>query len=127
MGFVQDVKRARDELEWSKTAVPEWPDKDGNPRVIYAKPMTMNHLRLVDLHGQKKKSVSSRLVKLAQLAFCDADGRRLISLNEIDDFEATVDPEVLNRVLEELGLFNTDEIEAFEAAEKNSATTLDDD
>jgi hypothetical protein len=114
-------------MEWRTTAVPEFPDAKGKPTVVYAKPLTMRDLRLVDRFGQKRNSVTSRLVKLAQLAFHDADGRQIIDINEIDEFEANVEAEVLNRVFGELGLFDDDELKAFEDAEKNSRKTGDSD
>lgn len=127
MSFVDDLLKQRRDMDWRTTTVPEWRTKDGKARAVYAKPLTMRELRLVDLYGQKKNSVTARLVKLAQLSFHDADGRQLIDLNELDQFEAACDPNVLSRVLGELGLFEQDELAAFEEAEKNSDTTLEDD
>lgn len=133
MSFVQDLLRQRQEMDWNETRVPEWRTKDGLPRVVYAKPLSMKEMRLVEQYGAKKGSTIARLVKLGQLAFHDSEGRLLINHNEIDHFEAGVDPTVLSRVLGELGLMTDEEVGgideaiAFEDAEKNSDATPDSD
>lgn len=111
MSFINDLRRNYNDSEWRSTTVPEWQDKEGKPRVVYARDMTMRELRLVDVYGQKRGTTLARLVKLAQLKLCDADGRQLLDLQDIDGFEAYVEPAVLSRVLTELGLFEADEKE----------------
>lgn len=120
MSFLDDVKRSYDEAEPKCTTVPEWKDSEGQPWVIYARQPTIEEMRQVDIFGAKKKSAMSRMAMLAQFVFRDANGNKLIPFQLVDKFARTCDSTVMTRVLEELDLFNMDDVAAMDAAEKNS-------
>lgn len=125
MGFLKDLQRARQNEEWRSTVVPEIKDEDGKPYRIYAKPLTMRELRLIDRYGTKEGTAIARLVKTAQLTWHDSQGRQLFNVNEIKDVEAALDSRVLSRVMEELNLVDLDDEAVLEEAEKNLTATDD--
>lgn len=125
MSFLEDARRARKEAEWRTTTIPEIVDSEGKPWKVYAKPLTMRELRLIDRYGQKEGTSIARLVKTAQLTWCDSQGRPLFNINEIHDIESVLDSRVLARVMEELNLVDPDEEGLIEEAEKNSPATDD--
>lgn len=127
--FLDALRRHRKEQEWASTRVPELRDEDGKPWVVYAKPLTMRELEIVDRYGKRENTDIAKLTKTAQLALHDADGQPLFGQNDLKEVGALFESTLLQRIFKELGLLTAEEHEvlAYEEAEKNSATTNDDD
>lgn len=83
--------------------VPEWPDKDGKPSLIWYRPGGLNFLqqesifRLSD-EGKKAEAIVETLI----LRALDADGKPIFRKDQRVELMRLVDPNVISRIVAEM-------------------------
>lgn len=102
--------RLSEDMEY--VSVPEWGDKD-NPLLIYYKPMTLKQQDAIFKHV-RAGSLKSLVETLLQRSL-DEDGKRLFKTVHMTEFMRKVDPDVIERIVTEMGGGDIDP----EEAEKN--------
>lgn len=78
--------------------VPEWAGLDGQPLLIYAKPLTLSEkqrLRTLSQSGSEVEVLVNTLIMKAE----DAQGNKLFSVAEKHAFMNQADPDVIARVV----------------------------
>lgn len=106
------IERAR--KHWGQkrsVAVPEWPDDDGAPTVIYWSPLTLDEQRkLRALHEQKgnEDSVDYGLRLLIAKAE-DATGQKLFTIEDKAALRGSADALVIDRIM--VAMMSTQSVE----------------
>lgn len=117
MSIIERVKGHFDTLGVRTIEVPEWPDADGRPLVIYCRPMTM-------ADKQKIANAAGRDGHVAMLAHTllikaeDSQGNKLFTIEHKHDLMNRADPEVVARIVIEMN-----KVATVEDQEKNSTRT----
>lgn len=104
------LKRAQSHfkaMDPRRIEIPEWPDEEGNPSVIFSKPMTIADIDILKPFEDKKEYDARLLVRKAitaddQPAFLAAD---LIALSK------TTSAEVVSRLALAINLYSGPEVE----------------
>lgn len=75
--------------------VPEWPDADGNPTVIYAEPWTVrDHERFLKVHGEEKDWAAEIVISKAR----DEAGAPLFDKKDIIELTKLAERHVIVRI-----------------------------
>ena len=87
--------------------VPEWPDADGNPTVVWFKPSLnlRQQQKILALSSQDKAAEAIAMTLI--LRALDADGKPLFKTVELGEIMRGVDPDVVARIVTEI---NADEM-----------------
>ena len=85
-----------------KITVPEWQDDKGKPLEIFYTPMNLAEKR--KLFRLMKQDDVGALADLLIMKARDADGNRLFSPEDKDDFLFKVDPDVLSEVASKISV-----------------------
>lgn len=95
MPSIIDRVTAHYEKEPEKIEVPEWPDENGTPTVIYAKPLTLSE-------RQKLKKISDDDIELAAALLImkakDSKGEPLFTLDDKQKLMRNADSKVIVRI-----------------------------
>jgi hypothetical protein len=100
MKAIERAKAHFDAQEIKVIEVPEWGDDDGNPLLIYCKPLT--------LADMKKLQAFAKSDDVELMAYCliyralDGDGNKIFDLSDKNALMNNVDREVLTKVAAEL-------------------------
>jgi len=91
--------------------VPEWPDADGKPLLIYVQPFTLAEKAKLASHAENGSSVELLAYTLI-LKARNGEGEKLFTLEHKHKLMHSVDPDVLARVVREMSRPRTpDELE----------------
>lgn len=93
---VEHYRKQRKTLH--RIEVPEWPDADGKPGVIYFSPSVNLYERGKILAAANGENPAESLALTVILRALDADGKRLFKEVELDVLMREVDEDVLGRV-----------------------------
>tara|TARA_Y100000592_G_scaffold25011_1_gene39244 strand:+ start:2854 stop:3192 length:339 start_codon:yes stop_codon:yes gene_type:complete len=100
MKAIERAKAHFDAQEIKVTKVPEWGDDEGNPLLIYSKPLTLAEMSKLQRYAKEDD--------VALMAYClihrslDSEGEKLFTLDDKHTLMNSVDRDVLQRVAAEL-------------------------
>jgi hypothetical protein len=98
MSAIEGVKAHFSRQMVRTVEVPEWAGPDGQPLVIYARPLTLSEkqrLRTMAQSGGEMEILVNTLIMKAE----DAQGNKLFTVAEKHDFMNRADPDVVARVV----------------------------
>jgi hypothetical protein len=89
----------------TKIEVPEWPDENGNPTILYSSPLTMNDRRA--LRAQSGDDEQEFVIRLV-IRKCELeDGVKAFDLSDKPMLMEKVDPNVLHRIANKIAEVHT--------------------
>ena len=109
MKAIERAKAHFDSLDIKKISVPEWGDDDGNPLVIYSKPLTLQETS--KLFRLSKEDDLTMMAYILIYKALDENGEKIFSLEDKNVLLNKVSREVLVRVASEMmGNYDVDAI-----------------
>ena len=105
MGIL-DRAKAHFEQQGTKTIrVPEWPDEEGNPTLLYSTPVSMNDRKA--LRTAADGDETEFMVRLVILKCLLEDGSKAFDLSDKPMLMQKVDPNIIQRIAGEIALAPT--------------------
>jgi hypothetical protein len=100
LSIIERAKRHAESLGRKVTEVPEWADDDGNPTVLYSKPITLFEMRKW-WAGMQKDDITV-FVDLIIAKAEDVDGEKVFTIEDKQPLLRTAEFSVLARVAGEM-------------------------
>jgi hypothetical protein len=105
MKAIERAKQHFDSFDLKEIEVPEWGDEEGNPLLIYAKPLTLaEQSKIVKYAKDDEVSLMAYTLIFKGL---DKEGNKLFDLNDKQDLMNNVDRLVLARISAEIMDYGT--------------------
>jgi len=108
MKVIDRAKAHFDNLDIKKISVPEWGDDQGNPLVIYSKPLTLQETS--KLYRMAKEDDMAMLAYVLIYKALDENGDKIFSLEDKNTLLNKVDRNILVRVSNEIMTEQSEEV-----------------
>lgn len=106
MSVIDRAKKHFADIGVQKLDVPEWPDDEGKPTVIYYQPVTLEERQRFLSAGERDGAVAAYAEVMVVKAL-NADGTKMFTIEHKRDFRKHVSPDVIRRVALQMMLVPT--------------------
>jgi hypothetical protein len=107
MSILERALRGWSDRGTQEIVVPEWPDEEGNPTILYSTPCTMAEKnQMVKKAGKQGNDLKAMVFIVCKKAMLE-NGEPAFKMTDIEDLMRGVEADVVSRIAEQITMFES--------------------